>query len=594
MGKYYQTADRNFRDDFLYQPPMELIQAALAKKDAEIQNQLDTLEILGQLPVNYWKEADEENVKNIQERYARYADEVSKMYQRDPLNPENKTALNMIKKELQKDYQTGELSKIAENLFAYNKFQQEYNTLDDTAKSVYANMVQNYLNEVNSGEGGSTGALNQIFKPSQMMKTRDFFKEWVEVMFKNMFPYMTVTDMSTSDKLKVMKEKGLTAETLSDSYQKYIRSHQDVPAYAANRQAIGEDNYLNPDGSVSFDPNSFFGRQLQAAITFAYQQNDMDIGGKGSGGSGSGGGSRDAYTPPLIKKVAQPYQMSNTLSNKFYTIFSQYTDTSNIVIQEGNTQETLDKAGFDNKYGKTYTLLRKFLEDIKSGKKVLLDTNLNDLVNAEFSSQDAIAQSGWSSVLQSNPNFDIGEMQKIVAANMMNVDLEGYYIGDVNLKNVRKLSTLYSFDYTTKETKNGKTKYYHHVILDVKPIESSIQPFIVDANDVGKNSFVGDVEVKIKITEVYQNGNPIVNTMSGKNEETVVKYGQASVSMKSLNFGGNWANDMATVYSTSLNKIESEIKLVESEISKTTDATKKANLQKRLDKLNKDKENLKK
>ena len=43
MARYYQTTQRNFQDDFIFQPDMNLALMALQKKDNDIKEQLSTL-----------------------------------------------------------------------------------------------------------------------------------------------------------------------------------------------------------------------------------------------------------------------------------------------------------------------------------------------------------------------------------------------------------------------------------------------------------------------------------------------------------------------------------------------------------------------
>ena len=40
MGRFYETAQRNFVDDFIYQPPWEMAMLALTKQNEDIQTEL--------------------------------------------------------------------------------------------------------------------------------------------------------------------------------------------------------------------------------------------------------------------------------------------------------------------------------------------------------------------------------------------------------------------------------------------------------------------------------------------------------------------------------------------------------------------------
>ena len=123
MARFYQTAQRNFVDDFIFQPNMELAAMALQKKDGDIKDQLDTLELMRNLPIDYWKEADQNNVNQIQQEYESRVDEITKQMQGDLMNTgNNRYLINQLRKDVEKDYSSGRIRQIQDNAQAYKQY----------------------------------------------------------------------------------------------------------------------------------------------------------------------------------------------------------------------------------------------------------------------------------------------------------------------------------------------------------------------------------------------------------------------------------------------------------------------------------------
>ena len=53
MGRFYETTKPNFVDDFIYQPPWEMIQQNNILKAQNYANQQQTFNLLNTLPVDF-------------------------------------------------------------------------------------------------------------------------------------------------------------------------------------------------------------------------------------------------------------------------------------------------------------------------------------------------------------------------------------------------------------------------------------------------------------------------------------------------------------------------------------------------------------
>lgn len=251
MARFFQTTRPEFIDNFLYQPPWELALATLEKKEADIQNQVDTMEVLRNLPIDY-ANVDRENAMRIKDSYANQIDTLAQDLQQNALNPNNKTALRNLQRDIQRSYEFGDINKIQQNANAFRQWDAKLQTLNPYEREVYKKqMLNNYINS------NPNGALSGLFTPDEMYNSRNLLNEFAEYASKN------IKDDSISKAFEkvngqwIVKESatnsGVTVDKIQNAFRGWANSQADLPGYFSNRERYFNESYFNPDGSLSFD-----------------------------------------------------------------------------------------------------------------------------------------------------------------------------------------------------------------------------------------------------------------------------------------------------------------------------------------------------
>lgn len=278
MARFYQTTQRNFVDDFIFQPNWELAGMALAKQDADVQQNLDTLELFRNLPIDFWKDADQDTVNNIRTEYESRADEIAKAMQKDLLSPKNRQLISSLRRDLEKDYESGRLRQIQDNAQAYRQFQENLSKITDPAqRQMYSRMAQDYI-----ANAGGQGALNSIFTPDEMFDRRDILQEWVNSPgYKAMEADLQGAEVIEDNGRFLIKRgkevKELSEDKLGQNFLAFINS-AGLEGYGASMQKYGGQKWLNEDGSLSLEEDSYLGNLFKQAIpSLAYRQEKNSI-----------------------------------------------------------------------------------------------------------------------------------------------------------------------------------------------------------------------------------------------------------------------------------------------------------------------------
>ena len=142
MGRFFQTAPTQFVEDYIYQPPWELMNKVAAIKQAEYDSVAQKTDLLNNalLQIKHLNgETDVANVKEIQ-RY--YNDQINQITEHARNNPQNAAALqrniDKLQKEMLQDFTAGNISKIQGSYNAYEQFRKDNEQLKKDNPSRYA------------------------------------------------------------------------------------------------------------------------------------------------------------------------------------------------------------------------------------------------------------------------------------------------------------------------------------------------------------------------------------------------------------------------------------------------------------------------
>lgn len=275
MARFFQTADPNFVDDFIFQPNMEMAAMALQKKDADLQDQLDTLSLFDSLPIDFWKEVDSDLAQQTQDEYSRRVDDITRQMQGNLMDTgRNRQLLNQLRRDVQKDFNTGTLSKLQANAEAARKFDESLATITDpTLRQAYkTKLIQDYKNRV-----GEQGAGAELFNPGELIDRRDIIGEWTEsAAFKALQPDLQNTSITRDGgRWLVTDETGtkeLSQSKLAQNLAGWIGG-QNIGPYAQTMQNYLGEQWLDENGNIRTDSGSFIGNALENLIpSLAYKQ----------------------------------------------------------------------------------------------------------------------------------------------------------------------------------------------------------------------------------------------------------------------------------------------------------------------------------
>lgn len=280
MGRFYSTTQRNFQDDFIFQPDMNLALMALQKKDNDIKEQLSTLDLFENLPVDYWKDADQENVKAIKESYANKVADIAASMQGDITNTgASKRAINNLRREIENDYEFGQIRDIQENARAYKEFDAMLKSMPNPAdREGYKKMVQNYLD----GTQGK-GALSSVFKPEELYNSQDYWSGFLNSNnFKALQPDEKASQMTKEGGKWLVTEGNqkveLSKSKIGQSFKAYIDGNN-LQGYGKSRQNYFGEQWLDEQGNVRMDDNSYLGQIMANGIpSLAYSKNSVSRG----------------------------------------------------------------------------------------------------------------------------------------------------------------------------------------------------------------------------------------------------------------------------------------------------------------------------
>ena len=261
MGRFFQTTPTQFTQDFIYQPPWELIQQAAAKKQQVYDNALATSKLFGNIPIQHLQGVDDvANVKEKQRYYAESADMIAKAIQNNPSKVNQYMAsLEALGKELSMDMKQGDLSKIQASAIAYKAWQDDEGNKEMKKKDParYAAAEKTFLSRYINAGGNS---ISQGFKGEQITKDVDWDKLLDSV--KNIQANEFSQESSGASGGYIYKNKVDGTIVTADKIQQHIISRllADPSNKAALKQSqeFGMAKYYNEEtGDLDFTPSGF-------------------------------------------------------------------------------------------------------------------------------------------------------------------------------------------------------------------------------------------------------------------------------------------------------------------------------------------------
>lgn len=275
MGRFFQTAPTQFVEDYIYQPPWELMQQAAAKEQQIYDAAVASTKLFDNLQIDHLQgEDDVYNVKEKQRYYAENAANIAKAIQNDPSKARQyMNNIEALSKELQKDMTTGDISKIQSSAQAYKKWQEDNKKRKEEDASRYSAAENYYLGEYLKAGGNS---LNRQFKGELITKDVDWQKLYDSV---DKLKASEWTQQSAGASGGYIYKNKQTGETVTaDRINGYLMSRLLTPENMAalqQSQQYGLARYFDDQGKLDETAPGFAGLR-GVALTSAYSKNTIE------------------------------------------------------------------------------------------------------------------------------------------------------------------------------------------------------------------------------------------------------------------------------------------------------------------------------
>ena len=280
MGRFFQTAPTQFVENYIYQPPWELMQQAAAQKQKVYDAAIASTKLFDNIPIEHLQ--GEDDVYNVQEKqryYAENAANIAKAIQNDPSKAQQYlNNIDSLQKELQKDMTSGDLSKIIGSAQAYKKWQEDNKKRKEDDASRYTAAERAYLGEYLNAGGNS---LSQGFRGEQVTKGIDYeaIRKSLGELKANKIKSTRQTPggglymVETENGLEEMSEERMNGWMLSQ-----ILSPENL-ASLSQSEKFGLGTYRNSEGKIDYDNGSLFAplRGFARAGHYSQQENSFKM-----------------------------------------------------------------------------------------------------------------------------------------------------------------------------------------------------------------------------------------------------------------------------------------------------------------------------
>ena len=281
MGRFFETAPTQFVEDFIYQPPWEIIQQNNMLKAQNYATQQQTFNLLNNLPIDFWDKPDSELAKAKQEEYRNLTEPLIKTLQKDPNNKQVEMQLHDITNKLYQDYTYGDLAKLRTNKEQHDKFMGYADKLAPGDKEVFLRQVDNYLKP--NQDGSMNNALIKQFdfmEHQNMIKGEDYFKtDRFKTLEADIDSNAGVNIggqwiTKTSSNIEELKQAKI-AEDMKAWIQEQNLDKNNWDKYWT--QVGGIQNLYNKEGKLGFEKGTYLGDMIESGSkTHAYKKSKSD------------------------------------------------------------------------------------------------------------------------------------------------------------------------------------------------------------------------------------------------------------------------------------------------------------------------------
>lgn len=301
MGRFYQTADPQFLQDFVYKPPYEILLAGLQKEQNTYDTALASTNMFNNIDIDFIDdEKERERVRQLQDKYANQTEELSGKIRGEKDWKKYLPEIDRMSKDLHRDYSTGDIYTVQKSAANYKEMEKQLATIKDPAIKERAKQV--FMDKWRESD-------RPVFEHQSVLDRRDLVADYLKTKskgeadkiakawsnpgggyirsgeFTEKFINDTKTDfdnwLKQPEQLSYMdqQDKMLGLESYYDKNTGELMSFDDArsSAYHSKKHAISVADFNQQDRSASTNTDSaYFQRQQMASQRAATRQKQAE------------------------------------------------------------------------------------------------------------------------------------------------------------------------------------------------------------------------------------------------------------------------------------------------------------------------------
>lgn len=277
MGRFFQAQEVELSKDHIYQPPIELMTAALLKKNEDIQQQADTIELLRNLPIDFI-DYHKEGATNIKNEINSDIDELAKEIQTEgALNGNLKAKLNSYKNKLQQRYDTGDIYNIQQTAKNYREFEkkvdEDKNISSDLKEKFKKSYFEDYMRE------NPNGAYNSVYTPGPIIDDPNYIGEFGKYFKEHEPDVIAKTRDIIGSKWITLDEQEKEFLIMQEGMKMFMGARPDLEGVLKQQgnSSVFKDRNIVFDNNGNIDYSKGFGLNLaEAAKEYNYTKQKKD------------------------------------------------------------------------------------------------------------------------------------------------------------------------------------------------------------------------------------------------------------------------------------------------------------------------------
>lgn len=279
MGRFYQPVQADFIDNFLYRPPWEMAASVVGKKEQQIGSMLQSLNLMENVPIDFWKDYDKDTVEKIRSDISNKVDDIVGGLREDVLNSKYQGQIGSLQKELLNRFETGDISNVIESAKNYRDLEEKLKTMSPfDADRIRKSLVTSAIDE-----SQGMGSRYKVFNPGTIYNSRDLSQEYIKERLASGFlkPDMVSTDIDESGRgyIKIVNttNSGLKKEKIAEDFKQWLSSKSDFQDYASFAEKVYGEKFYDNKGNLDWTENSSLDKYLKNVEGAAFKQSSISI-----------------------------------------------------------------------------------------------------------------------------------------------------------------------------------------------------------------------------------------------------------------------------------------------------------------------------